>query len=336
MNHLRSNLWLLGLTLLLCCVVYPGFLLAVGKVALSDKSEGSLIRDAGGTPIGSRLIAQPFTGDQYFQPRPSAVGYNAVATGGTNWGSANPMLRDRVARQLGPIVKYGAGPRKGQLVGPDIEKWFQEDRYGGKSGIVAQWAEMHSGFAANWAKADPLNGAYIATWQEAHPDAVAEWKKANPEAGDPKPEDLAGSFFTGFSKENPGKFPSAVERPSADGKTEKVIEPVAEGTDIQGIFFDMWRLEHVDANLLPVPADMVMASGSGMDPHITLKNAEYQLDRIAAKWAETTKRENAQVRGEVEAMLKAGSESPLGGIVGVPLVNVLEINLALREKYGEK
>lgn len=334
MNHFRANLWLLALTLVICCVAYPAFLLGVGKVAFSDMAEGSLVRDSEGTPIGSRLIAQPFTGDQWFQPRPSAVGYNAAATGGTNWGAASYLLRDRVARQIGPLAKYRGGPNQGQRVGRDVELWFQKDQFEGKPGIVAQWAEAHSTLAANWAKADPMNGAYITAWQEKHPEAVAEWKKANPDA-DPKPEDLAGAFFASFSKENPGKFPSAVEHATTEsGKTEKSIEPVDEGVDIQSIFFDMWRQEHADAHLEPVPADMVMASGSGMDPHITLQNAQYQLGRVAAKWAETTQRDESKIRREIEAMLKEKSESPLAGIAGVPLVNVLEINLALRSRYS--
>ena len=74
--------------------------------------------DADGTPIGSRLIAQPFTEDEYFQPRPSAVSYNGAASGATNWAASNYLLRDRVARMLGPIVKYRSGSKKGEPVGP--------------------------------------------------------------------------------------------------------------------------------------------------------------------------------------------------------------------------
>ena len=45
-------------------------------------------------------------------------------------------------------------------------------------------------------------------------------------------------FFKSFSDEHPGKFPSAVDHPAADGKTEKKIDLVSEGGDVQSVFFD--------------------------------------------------------------------------------------------------
>jgi potassium-transporting ATPase KdpC subunit len=334
LGHVRANLLLLVFTVLIGSVLYPLVLLGIGQTVFRDQAQGSLVTDAQGNVIGSRLIAQPFTGDEYFQPRPSAPSYNAAASGASNWGANNYLLRDRVARALGPIVKYQSGPKKGQPVGPDVEAWFQKDQYQGQPGIVAQWAQAHSTLAQNWVKADKLNGEYVAAWQKEHPSEVAEWVKKNPDNPEPKPEDLAGIFFESYSKTYPGTWPSAVEHKTPDGQTEKKIEPVKEGTDIQSVFFDLWRQEHPDADLEPVPADMVMASGSGLDPHITLKNAQYQLDRVAGKWAEKTGKDPAGVRAEIDALLRQKAGSPLGGLAGVPLVNVLEVNLALRERYG--
>jgi potassium-transporting ATPase KdpC subunit len=339
-HHLRANLWLLFWTLVICSGLYPAVLWTVGQTVFSHEAQGSLVNKAGEPSrsekeaVGSRLIAQPFTADEYFQPRPSAASYNAAASGASNWAASNYLLRERVARQLGPLVKYASGAKKGQLVAPDIESWFQKDRFGGTPGIVAQWAQAHAAVAQNWVKADKLNPDYVVRWQEKYPDEVAQWLKENPGTPAPRPEDLAVPFFVSYSRSHPGTFPSAAENKTADGKTEKRIEPVKDGTDIQGIFFEMWRQEHAGADLEPVPADMVMASGSGLDPHITLKNALYQLDRVAAKWAEKTKREPAQVRAEIDALLHGMAEAPLGGLVGEPLVNVLEVNLALRKRSG--
>jgi K+-transporting ATPase ATPase C chain len=198
---------------------------------------------------------------------------------------------------------------------------------------VAQWAAAHTALAQNWVKADNLNGDYVTVWAAKHPSEVDQWKKENSDNKKPKPEDYAGLFFTGFSKEFPGRFPIAAEHKSAEGKTEKAIEPAKEGADIQSIFFDMWLRDHATADLEPVPADMVMASGSGLDPHITLKNALYQLDRVAGKWAAETKSDAAKLRTEIQTLLRQKIEAPLGGLVGVELVNVLEVNLALRDRY---
>jgi K+-transporting ATPase ATPase C chain len=332
LGHLRANLWLLVLSLLLCSVLYPLVLLGIGQLVFRDKAQGSLILGADGKPLGSRLIAQPFTADEYFQPRPSAASYNAAASGGSNLSANNYLLRERVARALGPIVKYRSGLKKGQLVGPDIESWFQKDHFGGKPGIVAQWAQAHGAVAQNWVKADKLNADFVADWQKSHPDEVARWIKDNPNTPEPKPEDLAVPFFTSYAQAHPGTFPSAVEHKTEEGKTVKQMEPVKEGTDIQGIFFDLWLQDHPDADLEQVPADLVTTSGSGLDPHITLKGALYQLDRVAAAWAKKTGGDPAKVKADIEALLREKAAAPLGGAVGVPLVNVLEVNLALRDR----
>src|SRR5438445_9887370 len=107
LSHLRAQLWLLGLTLLVSSVVYPGVLLVIGQTAFKDKADGNLVFDKNAKPIGSRLIAQPFSGEGYFQPRPSAASYNAAASAASNWGASNYLLRERVARQIGPNGKYG-------------------------------------------------------------------------------------------------------------------------------------------------------------------------------------------------------------------------------------
>jgi potassium-transporting ATPase KdpC subunit len=332
--HLRANLLLLVLTVLLCSVAYPLVLWGIGQTVFHEKAQGSLVTDASGKPVGSMLIAQPFTADEYFQPRPSSVSYNAAASGASNWSASNYLLRDRVARQLGPIVKYRSGPNKGQLVGLDVEAWFQKDQFDGKSGIVAQWASMHSasGIPQNWVKADKLNTEYVEQWRKSHPDEVAQWVTAHPETPEPKPEDLAELFFASYSRTYPGTFPSAIERKTADGKTEKTIEPIKEGADIQAMFFDMWLQSHPDVDLEHVPADAVMASGSGLDPDITLANALWQLDRVAAAWAKNTNSGEARLHKEIEQLLHEKSHAPLGGLAGVPLINVLEMNIALKER----
>lgn len=359
-QHIRANFVLLLLSVVLCSVVYPLALLGIGQTIFKDKADGSLMRDKNGTVVGSRLIAQPFTGDEYFQPRPSAVSYNGAASGASNWGANNYLLRDRVAKALGPIVKYASGPKKGQAVAPDIESWFQSKKYKGDDGkeigIVAKWANDHNTVAQNWAK-DSTNGKFITAWAQGHPKQVEEWKNKNPDVAQPRPEDLAITFFESFSTAFPHTFPSLVDHKLPNGKTEKRMEQVKQGTDIQSIFFDLWRQDHADVDLVKVPADMVMASGSGLDPDITIKNAEYQLDRVADKWAkklngepdeEELKKDPAKwrayqsnlegatsrVKKEILAVLHGKASAVLGGVIRVPIVNVLEVNLALRETYS--
>ena len=144
LKHIRANAWLLSLTLIICSGTYPLTLWAIGRVPFfRDKTQGSLIVASDGKVIGSRLIAQPFTADEYFQPRPSAASYNGMASSGSNWSANNYLLRDRVARALGPIVRYGKGAEKygkkpGDGVQADIESWFVKDQYQNQPAIVTE------------------------------------------------------------------------------------------------------------------------------------------------------------------------------------------------------
>jgi potassium-transporting ATPase KdpC subunit len=74
-----------------------------------------------------------------------------------------------------------------------------------------------------------------------------------------------------------------------------------------------------------VPADAVNASGSGLDPHISVKNAELQAPRVA--------KERGLGLDAVKAQITKATDGPSLGILGEPGVNVLKLNIAL-DKTG--
>jgi K+-transporting ATPase ATPase C chain len=172
----------------ICCGLYPLIVWGIGQAVFPDKANGSLITDAEGTVRGSALLAQNFTGAQYFHPRPSAAGahgYDAAGSGGSNLGPTSQKLYDSIKERV---------------------------------------------------------AAY---------------------------------------------------------RTENHLSPMDR-----------------------VPADAVTASGSGLDPHISLKNAELQAPRVAAV------RNNMNL-DEVRKLIKTCTEGPDLGFLGEPGVNVLKLNLAL-------
>jgi potassium-transporting ATPase KdpC subunit len=89
------------------CGVYPLVVFAAGQLLFPHQANGSLLVDKSGAVRGSALLAQNFTGAQYFHPRPSAAGagFDATSSGGSNLG---PTSSNLVANITQNIANYRA------------------------------------------------------------------------------------------------------------------------------------------------------------------------------------------------------------------------------------
>ena len=207
LSELRTSLLLTLLLVVLLCGAYPLAVWAGAQVLFPAKANGSLLADPDGSVRGSALLAQNFSSDKYFQPRPSAAGtgFDATNSGGTN---------------LGPTsAKLANGSHAKDASGKDIN--------------------------------DPGNFDGIK-------DLVAAYRVSN-------------------------------------GLTDNV----------------------------PVPADAVTRSGSGLDPHISLANAQLQAPRVA--------RARGLALAQIQSLIAQSTAGPDLGILGEPGVNVLLLNLALNQ-----
>jgi K+-transporting ATPase ATPase C chain len=134
---------------------------------------------------------------------------------------------------------------------------------------------------------------------------------------------LVGSRIIGQGFSSPGYFRS---RPSAAGSgydaassagsqlgptNKKLIDNVKANVEAA-------RTENATA---PIPIDLVTTSASGLDPHLSLAAADFQVARVA--------RERGMSDTDVRALVAAHTEGRQLGFLGEPRVNVLELNLAL-------
>jgi len=181
-QQLRPAITLLALLTIITGVIYPLTVTGIAQVIFPHQADGSLIV-VDGKAYGSELIGQQFDDPKYFWGRPSAAGYNAAASSGSNLGPMNPSLEEVVQTRI---------------------------------------------------------------------DAL------------------------------------------------KAVDP---------------------NNPLPIPVDLVTASASGLDPHISVAAALYQASRVAAA--------RGLSEAEITSLIEKFTEGRQFGIFGEPRVNVLMLNLSL-------
>jgi len=133
---------------------------------------------------------------------------------------------------------------------------------------------------------------------------------------------LIGQAFTG-----PGYFHS---RPSSAGTGYDATASSSSNLGptnaqlISRVNGDVAKLQAENPNV-PIPVDLVTTSGSGLDPHITPAAAKFQIRRVAT--------ERKVSEAEIEKLVSERTEPRQWGFLGEPRVNVLELNLALNERF---
>lgn len=281
-------------------LAYPVLVWAIAQLpGLKDKAEGSLVT-AGGKVVGSSLIGQLFTDakgnvlPQYFQGRPSAAGtgYDPMASGASNLGPEN------IVDTPGDPTEIKAGKSASDAgFKPSLLTQVCTRSYG-----VADTEGLdHNAGARPFCTSDGVGavlsviGPRDATGNVTHPTKVVSVNQ---------PCDTT-------------KTPFATTYEGVRVECAKYGEDYTAGqiVAIRG-----------SAPADPqVPADAVTASGSGLDPDISVDYADLQVGRVA------------KVRhisaDQVRALVQDNISGRALGFMGEPRVNVLQLNLALDKRY---
>src|SRR5271166_5519346 len=228
---------------------YPLVVTGISQLFFRHQANGSLVYDHGKL-TGSALLGQSFTDSKgnplprYFQPRPSAVGYNGAGSGASNLGPSNPLL-------IGFVAGVNTVGLNGQ---PSATNPF----------------------------ATPADPACVPLDPSGNP-------VTSPAPGQKYAKASDGSYIC-----DPNTIP------------ERAIA---------------YRAFNGLAANAPVPSDAVTASGSGLDPDISVQNALDQAPRVA--------RARHLAVSQVTALVHRYTQGRQWGFLGEPTVNVLKLNLAL-------
>lgn len=115
--------------------------------------------------------------------------------------------------------------------------------------------------------------------------------------------------------------------PTSDKLINGIHDPKNPSGDFDGVkdLAAAYRKENGLAPSVVLPSDAVTRSASGLDPHISVRNAEIQAPRVAAA--------RRLPLSEVQRLVKEHTDPAFAGIFGEPAVNVLKLNLALSKRF---
>jgi K+-transporting ATPase ATPase C chain len=297
-NFVRTH-WAAFRALLVLTVIvgiaYPLFIWLVAQIpGLRDKANGSII-EVDGKPVGSSLIGQSFTDKdgnplkQYFQSRPSAAG-----------NGYDPLATS--ASNLGPesIVDTPADPSQ------------PKDDNGYKASLLTLVCSRSAGIG----QLEGVDGS--------RPFCTGDGVGAVLSVIGPR--DSLGNVIKPTKVVSVNEPCETTHAPFLNTYEGVRVECAKFGEDYSlGQIVPIRGSAPADPK---VPADAVTASGSGLDPHISIAYADIQVDRVA------------KARGVspdlVRQAVADNSDGRWLGFMGEPRVNVLELNLELDAKYPAK
>jgi len=281
-QHTAALRALLVLTVL-TGLAYPLLVTGVAQLpGLQDKADGSLIKAADGTLVGSRLIGQLFTDANgnpiptYFQSRPSAAGdgYDPTSTSASNLGPES--IEDTLATH------------------PDDASQSLLTQVCARSLAIGELEGVDGG--RPFCTTDGVGAVLRVFYRDGLTGPVTRAVSVN--------QACPTSPFVG----------------SYHGITVECAEP---GEDYPGGVLTPIRGSASDHPA--VPADAVTASGSGLDPNISVAYARLQAPRIA--------RERGTDQATIERLVDQYTTGRWLGFMGGQAVNVLELNLALDREF---
>jgi len=112
-KYILQSLRLTAVLMVLLCVIYPLIVAFAGGFSKGNGGGEKVTKN--GKVVGYARLGQSFTKPEYFWGRPSAVGYNAAGSGGSNKGPSNADYLKQVSDRIDTLLKYNPGLRKADI-----------------------------------------------------------------------------------------------------------------------------------------------------------------------------------------------------------------------------